>query len=120
MLGSLLLNSFVLEFLCYTRVIRMAWIFLFYFYNGSRNILRRKILRRKILRRIIIRRKILRRKNLHSIFFSPGRKVLRRSILRPDNSSLGYFFARKILRRMILPRKVLRSDDSSPENSSPG
>jgi hypothetical protein len=38
----------------------------------------------------------------------------------PDNSSLGKFFAKKMLCRMILRRKVLRSDDSSPENFSPG
>jgi hypothetical protein len=56
---------------------------------------------------------------------SPEWKILRRSILcpdnsSPDNSSLGYFFARKILRRMISCRKVLSSDDSLPENSLPG
>jgi hypothetical protein len=113
--------------------------------KGLWNILRRKIPRRIFFRRKILRsknnspeaedsatesfslgkffagafyaRKILRRRILHSNF--PRRwKILRRRILRPDdslpeNSSLGYFFARKILRR-----KVLRSDDSSPKNSS--
>jgi hypothetical protein len=49
--------------------------------------------------------------------------ILRRSILRPDDSSsdnfsLGYLFARKILRRIILRRKVLHSEYSSPDNSS--
>jgi hypothetical protein len=46
--------------------------------------------------------------------------ILRRRILRPEDSSLKVFFARSILRRIILLlKKSLEAANSSPENSSP-
>jgi hypothetical protein len=53
---------------------------------------------------------------------SPG-QFITRTVLRPDNSSLkifahGRFFARTILRSEIFPRTVLRPENFSPDNSS--
>jgi hypothetical protein len=49
------------------------------------------------------------------------RKILRRRILRPEDSSLGVFFARSILRRIILrSKKALAAEISSPDDSSLG